>query len=128
MTDGAAKILSCGNCDPDHGALTEMLTSHFAVEIERASTRAEVLERLAAGRYDLILMNRLFFHDGTEALGLLDEVRRGAGDDTPVMVVSNFRDAQAAAVEAGAVMGFGKAELGSAETRARLRAHLPARA
>ena len=46
--------------------------------------------------------------------------------DTPTMVISNFEDAQTAAVEAGAVPGFGKAALNSGETTTVLAKYLSA--
>jgi len=42
----------------------------------------------------------------------------------PVMLVSNFADAQAQAVESGALPGFGKAALNAPETLARLKEQL----
>ena len=43
------------------------------------------------------------------------------------MLVSNYADAQQAAVAAGAIEGFGKAELGADETEEKLRAVLESR-
>ena len=47
-----------------------------------------------------------------------------ASADAPVMIVSNYQDAQDKAMENGAVEGFGKSALGSAETLAKLKQYL----
>jgi len=44
--------------------------------------------------------------------------------ETPVMIVSNFKDAQQAAVAAGAEYGIGKSELALPATRTRVAAVL----
>ena len=58
----------------------------------------------------------------------VDLIRRVKADaalrDVPVMLVSNYADAQAAAVQAGALPGFGKADLGRAEMFERVRPFL----
>ncbi|MFN0135407.1 MAG: hypothetical protein ACKVS9_04730 [Phycisphaerae bacterium] len=73
-----------------------------------------------------MLINRLIFADDSDGLVL---VRAMQADEklrrTPVMMISNFADAQARAVLAGAVSGFGKATVGTPETLDRLAQYLP---
>ncbi|MFM7831704.1 MAG: hypothetical protein ACKPJD_07930, partial [Planctomycetaceae bacterium] len=65
--------------------------------------------------------NRLLDADGSEGLQILHEIRRQEGwNGIPVMLVSNYAEWQQKAVAAGAVPGFGKAELNRPETRQRV--------
>jgi two-component system chemotaxis response regulator CheY len=65
--------------------------------------------------------------DGDGTLGI-DLIRAMKSDPQlahlPVMLVSNFAEAQAEALALGAMPGFGKSELSSAKTRERLQAVL----
>jgi hypothetical protein len=81
---------------------------------------------MASNKYDLVLFNRLIFQDGSEGIELLRSVK-GHPDisATPVMMISNFPDAQAASVAAGGEPGFGKASVSSAGTRELLSRYLP---
>jgi CheY-like chemotaxis protein len=123
-----ARVLDVGNCDPDHGSIRAMLTAHFDVEIDRTMFVDEALDALGRTRYDLVLVNRLIFEDGSDGLGLVRAMRADAAQKTPVMMISNFADAQERAVSAGAVRGFGKASLATPETLQRIGEYLPARA
>jgi len=68
--------------------------------------------------FDLILVNRLLDADGSPAMDVLSSLKATPSTaEIPVMVVSNFEDAQKTAVEAGAVRGFGKAALQDNETK-----------
>jgi hypothetical protein len=58
---------------------------------------------------------------GSDGIELIRELGRRA--DSPVMLlISNFEDAQRAAMEAGAMAGFGKTELEEPATVERIRA------
>lgn len=106
-----------------------MVETEFDVEVERVMFVHEAQAALARQRFHLVLVNRLVFADQSEGLTLVHWMKRhGNASDTPVMLVSNFAEAQRAAVESGAEHGFGKAAIGHAETLARLGRHLPRRA
>jgi len=62
----------------------------------------------------MILLNDLTFRPGSEL----------TPSAAPVMLVSNCPEYQETAVTAGAVLGFGKAEIRAADTRAKLGALL----
>lgn len=122
-------VLDVGNCDPDHGRIRVLLERRFAVAVDRVMFVPEALARLADRTYALVLVNRLIFADGSDGLKLIEAMQAdGRLRGTPVMMVSNFPDAQARAVAAGAVPGFGKAALDAPETLARLARYLPTRA
>jgi hypothetical protein len=58
-------------------------------------------------------------------MDILKSIRLNEAWDTlPVMLVSNYPEWQQAAIAAGALPGFGKAELNRAETREKLSAVL----
>lgn len=118
-------VLSVGQCAPDHAALSQFLAQHFGVQILTADLPAETLEILRSRTVDLVLINRKLDVDYSEGMDILRAVK----DDpelasTPIMIVSNFEDAQQAAVAAGAVYGIGKAELTSQAARDRVAAVL----
>jgi DNA-binding NtrC family response regulator len=73
---------------------------------------------LGEKKYDLVLVNRVF-DAGGEGLKFIEALKK-SGNGVPVMLVSDYADAQAAAVAQGAVMGFGKSGLGMAEVGAML--------
>lgn len=122
-------VLDVGNCDPDHGRIRQMLERHFAVTVDRVMFVPEALAALATRSYALVLVNRLIFADGSDGLALIEAMQADPRlRDTPVMMVSNFADAQARAVAAGAVPGFGKATLDAPQTLELLGRYLPSRA
>src|SRR5262245_55481387 len=105
------RALSVGQCDLDHGNISRVLRERYGCEVVRADTAADALAELKAGAFDMVLVNRVFHADGDSGLALVEQVR-----GVPVMLVSNFEEAQAQAVAVGAVPGFGKAALADPET------------
>jgi hypothetical protein len=104
------RILSIGQCAADHGSLTWAFRKHFDAEVVGADSEAEGRELLKQGPFALILVNRLLDADGSSGLEIVQHlVAEKVG---PVMLVSNYEEAQREAVQAGAVPGFGKAALG----------------
>jgi len=80
------------------------------------------LEQALEQGVDLILFNRELDYGFEPATGV--EMIRALKSRYPhvrMMLISNYADAQAAAVAAGAVPGFGKREIGSARVRQVLR-------
>jgi two-component system, chemotaxis family, chemotaxis protein CheY len=105
----AASVLEVGNCDPDHGMIKQMLSENFEVRIDRVMFVHDALARMREKRYDLVFFNRLIFEDGSEGIDLLKKAKSDpALKDTPIMMISNFEDSQAASVAAGGEPGFGK--------------------
>lgn len=110
------RILDVGQCDLDHGNISRLLSSAFAATVERAATIDEAVQSVASGPFDLILVNRVLDATREEGLDLIRRLRSAEGKAVPVMLVSNYDDAQDAAVEAGAVPGFGKGALTDSRT------------
>jgi len=115
------RVLSVGQCFADHSSIRRTLEQHFAVEVIPAATMAEVRARLQQERYDLILVNRIFDADGVSGLALIEILKQEEKSrHLPVMLVSNYEDAQREAVAQGALPGFGKASLGQPQMLGRL--------
>ena len=118
-------VLDVGQCNPDHAAIARLLTDEFGVQVDRVHTADEACARLQSTPYDLVLVNRIFDATGEEGL---EFIRRLKADATlaavPVMLVSNYAEAQAEAIAAGAKPGFGKAALEDSQTLTRLAAYL----
>lgn len=123
-----ARILDVGQCDPDHAGIRRMIEANFDAEVHRVMFIAEARAALARQRYDLVLVNRLVFADGSDGLELVRAVRADATTaDIPIMMISNYDEAQQRAVEAGAVPGFGKAALSLPATIERVAKYVPAK-
>ena len=122
------RVLAVGNCNPDHAAIQRMVESGFVAVVERARTLAEARTALEQGRWNLVLVNRIGEYDGAEGLDLVRHVQTlPEADRPPIMLISNYPEAQRAAEQAGAVPGFGKAALGAPATLERLRVFLQPR-
>ncbi len=109
----ARRILSVGQCGFDHGSISRTMRDSFGAEVVPADTADEALEQLQQGAYDLVLVNRLFDRDGDAGLELIRQLKETPElSQVPVMLVSNYEEAQQQAVAAGALPGFGKSALG----------------
>ena len=121
----AKRVLSVGQCGFDHGGIAHAFRQAFGAEVTAAATADRALDLLKEGSFALVLVNRVFDADGASGV---DFVRRLKADDElrtiPVVLVSNYADAQAEAVAAGAAPGFGKAELGRPAMLERVRPFL----
>lgn len=119
------RVLNVGQCNPDHASISRFLTMNFRAAVDRADELDETLEMLRAKSYDLVLINRKLDIDYSDGMRILKTLKADEEfREIPVMIVSNYADAQEAAVAAGAAHGFGKAELGKPETIARVGAVL----
>jgi len=120
------RVLSVGQCGPDHAGIVAFLSRHFpGVEVDTAKLPADTMEKLHAGPYDLILVNRKLDEDYSDGLEIIKAIKADPElKATPVMLVTNYEEHQDAAVAIGAERGFGKLEYGEPETIERVRAVL----
>ncbi len=121
-----AKVLDVGNCNPDHAMIRRMLIESFDIELDRVMFVAEALEKMRTNDYALVLVNRLIFDDGSPGKELITAAKADAAlAGTPIMLISNFAEAQRDAVALGAVPGFGKDNVFTPATVELLAQYLP---
>lgn len=107
------RALSVGQCALDSGTISHELLGLDISTIHVHSAK-EMWKRLESESFDLVLLNRIFDRTGEEALSFIPKLREQYGE-TPCLLVSNYEEAQKAAVQLGARYGFGKRQLGSGE-------------
>jgi CheY-like chemotaxis protein len=111
-------VLDVGQCGMDHGAIRHLVERELGAKVAQAHDLEDALTQLRASAFDLVLVNRKLdanYADGMEVIQAIKaDVQLAA---LPVMLVSNFPEAQAAAVAAGAEPGFGKSALNTPATR-----------
>ncbi|QDT32477.1 response regulator [Thalassoglobus polymorphus] len=106
------KVLDVGNCNPDHSSLTRLLKQNFEVDVLRAHGMRDTLDLLKSGDVDLVLVNRVMDRDGASGLEIIQKMKSNPElAAVPVMMITNYEDAQQSAIEAGAEPGFGKSAL-----------------
>ena len=116
------KVALIGHCGPDSSYLRMSVTSiDRGVQVVSADDD-QSLQRVLADGVDLLLFNRLldFGFDETEGVALIGKLRK-AYPQARMMLVSNYPEAQAAAIAAGALPGFGKRDLGTPRVKSLLR-------
>ncbi len=121
----ARQVLSIGQCGFDSASLERLFADEFSATVLSVDSAREAAEALEESRFDLILVNRRLDADGASGVALIETLQAQAAG-TPIMLVSDRPDAQAAAAAAGAAPGFGKSALHSPDTRARIQAVLDA--
>jgi len=107
------KVLLVGHCGPDSSYLKMAVRSARSDAAVVYAEDAHELRAALDGGVDLILFNRELGYGFDEKEGV--DIIRWLKPNYPtlkMMLVSNYADAQKAAVEAGALPGFGKRELG----------------
>ena len=109
-------VLEIGNCNADHAFIKHMLESNFDVNVVRAHKLDDAAKALEDHEVSLIMINRLLDVDGTEGMDVFRELAAASESKIPTMMITNFEEHQQAAIDAGAVRGFGKAALNSEET------------
>lgn len=107
-------IALVGHCGPD--------STYLRIAVSKAQREATILSidddsdlhRALEGGVDLLLLNRQldFGFDENEGVDLLKRIR-SKYPAVKAMLVSNYAEAQAAALAAGALPGFGKREIGT---------------
>jgi len=121
----AKRVLSVGQCRADHSGISWALRSEFDAEVVAASSADEAEKLLRGGGFALVLVNRVFDRDGSSGLDFIRRLKADAAlAGQPVLLVSNYADAQKAAEQAGAAPGFGKDVLGRPEMLERVRPYL----
>ena len=119
------KVLDVGQCNADNYRISELLNRHFDVQVDRSHSIVQAVEAASKKPYDLILINRILDADSSAGMDVLASLKLNpSSKEIPVMIISNYEDAQEKAIEKGAVAGFGKGALDSEETLAKLKKYL----
>ena len=119
------KVLDVGQCNADNSRISQLLQKHFDAQVDRSHSLDEAVKAATSTAYDLILINRLLDANGSAGMDVLASLKSNpASTDIPVMIVSNYQEAQDQAVQNGAVAGFGKAALDSTDTLEKLSQYL----
>jgi DNA-binding NarL/FixJ family response regulator len=108
------RIALIGHCGPDSSGLRALISRAAKdVQVVFAEDSAE-LGRVMSQGVDLLLFNRVLDYgfDSTDGVAVMRGLREQYLN-AKMMLISNFSDAQAQAVAAGALPGFGKREMGS---------------
>jgi len=117
-------VISVGQCGFDNSRIRELIRSvDPAIDIRFTDTFSETLKTLddLDGRVALVMINRIMDLDGASGLELIHEILHSdRHTHVPVMLVSDYEHAQAAAIAEGALPGFGKSSLRAETTKERL--------
>jgi two-component system, response regulator, stage 0 sporulation protein F len=120
------KVLSVGQCNPDHNTLRNYLETFFDCEIVRIDSTSEALVELEKKSYDLVLVNRKLDVDYSDGTILIAEMQRNSIMKlTPIMLISNYPEFQKEAILLGAVPGIGKLEYGKESAFQKVAKYLP---
>ena len=108
------KVVLVGHCGPDSSYLRMSVQRAVQdVAISMADDDRDLAKLIAAG-IDLLLVNRTLDYGFTAEGGAeLIKHLRSEHPNLRAMLVSNYPEAQAEAIAAGALPGFGKRELSS---------------
>jgi len=107
-------VVLVGHCGVDGPRLQRELTASISgVAVTRVNSAAD-LQRSCQQGADLMLVNREPVGFDEEGLDIVRQVLANC-PETKVMLVSDYDDAQDAAVRAGAMRGFGKSLMGTPE-------------
>ena|SRR5690242_14379692 len=108
------KVALVGHCGPDSSYLRMAVSKAFRDAKVVAADDDSELKQLLADGVDLLLFNRILDYGfrSDEGVDVIRELR-AEYPNLKMMLVSNYEDAQEAAVQAGALPGFGKREIGT---------------
>jgi two-component system chemotaxis response regulator CheY len=119
------RIVSVGQCGPDHATISSFLRSMFDCEVVSTDGLVDTIRELKSAPVHLVLINRKLDADYSDGIEILRAIKSDAEiAHAPVMLVTNYPEHQDAAVEAGALRGFGKLEFEHAESKKKLAAVL----
>lgn len=115
------QILDVGNCGPDHASIHRMLEANFDMELHQADQLTDAIRVLNSKKIDLVLVNRKLDIDYSDGIDIIRQLKQSPQySSIPMMLITNYDEHQQAAMELGAVRGFGKLELSKPETIERL--------
>ncbi|HEX3358877.1 MAG TPA: hypothetical protein VHS31_18005 [Tepidisphaeraceae bacterium] len=112
------KVVLIGHCGPDSSYLRMAVKSAISDATILFADDENELQKLVSAGTDLLLVNRQLDYGFASESGV--ELIRQLREKNPnlrAMLISNYPEAQAEALAAGALPGFGKREIGSPRVR-----------
>jgi DNA-binding NarL/FixJ family response regulator len=121
------RVVLIGHCGPDSSYLKMAVSAaERGTQIIACDDEAH-LQQLISDGVDLLLFNRILEFGFPEEEGVAVIRRlRAQHPNLKMMLVTNYPDAQSAAIKLGALPGFGKKDLGSSRVAQLLRDALAA--
>jgi hypothetical protein len=116
MTQRIDKVILVGHCGADTGSLEWFVEDAMKLPVEAANSTSKLQKLMTPS--SLLMINRVLEGDfptdeGVELIGALTRI----GNAPKMMLISNYPDAQAAAVKLGGIPGFGKSMIGDEKTQ-----------
>jgi two-component system chemotaxis response regulator CheY len=115
-------VMSIGQCMYDHVSIANLIQS-LGLQIEKVDIPEEAIKLLKQNKnkYCLVLVNRKIDIDYSDGIELIKKIKNDHElKEIPIMLVSNYREAQEEAIKYGAIYGFGKSELLKKETKEKI--------
>ncbi len=109
-------VLIVGHCDLDNPQITSLIENIFSADVTRVKLLKKTIGYLEKQDYDLVIINRIGAFDQEGGLELIKEIKKDGRFNTPLMMVTNYKDQMDKAIEYGAVAGYGKDRLYNKET------------
>src|SRR4051794_26074401 len=122
MSNVKKKVALVGHCGPDSTYLRLAVSSSVKEANVVLAYDEKSLTKIIEEGVDLLLLNRQldYGYASEEGVELIAQLR-AKHPNLKMMLVSNYEDAQEAAVKAGALYGFGKREIGTPKVKDLLR-------
>lgn len=118
-------VVDCGNCGPDYGSIRQMIQSNFDAVVLQTHGLEDTLQLLAERDVDLITVNRKLDRDYSDGMDVIRQLKTDERSKSiPVMLVTNYEEHQQAAIDIGAVRGFGKLSVKAPATIELLTPHI----
>ncbi len=117
-------VLIVGHCDQDNPQITSLIEKNFSAKVTREKLLKKIIGCLEKQDYDLVIINRIGAFDQEGGLELIKEIKKDGRFDTPLMMVTNYKEQMDKAIECGAVEGYGKDKLHDKKTVELLRKYL----
>ncbi len=109
-------VLIVGHCDLDNPQITSLIEKNFSAKVTRVKQLKKTIGYLEKQEYDLVIINRIGAFDQEGGLELIKEIKKDGRFNTPLMMITNFKDQMVEAIKCGAVPGYGKDNLYDKET------------
>ncbi len=109
-------VLIVGHCDLDNPQITSLIKENFSAKVTREKLLKKTIGCLEKQDYDLVIINRIGAFDQEGGLELIKEIKKDGRFETPLMMITNFKEQMDEAIKCGAVPGYGKDKLYDEET------------